>query len=419
MWKYGCKNHLLYVLLAMIAGAVLFGLFGFGKEAILVALQTMEETMNIPSEQYKFFVENSWYLAMFGAFYIGGFVNGLMLVFALNRKFHLNYIVVLAIFLLGGDLILLAGGFLLLPTIVVCIYGMVTIPNRKERKALKQSKVSSVDELKRLYELHYKIDEKGTAIGSEAASNLMKIAVLNALAIGIYFLVIIYVANTFIVLIAGAILMMLLFMINRMQSKAMAPVASLLYDQCNPQACASAIFAMAKKLHRKRVLPLSVQFGESMIYLNDPHLCIDALALQKNQKGTGFITYHTLMAEAYYLLGDKMMVTTHYEEVEKAIEMGQINAVFANQVLETIQCRIHMMDENFEAVKQYYLKYQGLMQRKSQLVELNYYVGLLAFVEKDFESAKKGFEFIVKYGGSTYFKEKAEKLLETLEKITG
>lgn len=417
MWKYGCKKHLLYVLLAMVAGAVLFGVFGFGKDAILMALETMEESMSIPIDQYISFVENPIYLAMFGAFYIGGFVNGLMLVFALNTRFHLNSIVLLLIFLLGGDLILLIGGFLLLPTILVCLYGMLTMPNRKERNQLKQSKISNVDELKRLYELQYQIDEKGTLVGNEAASNLIKIAVLNILAIGIYLLVLVYVADTVVVLIAGAILMMLLFMINRMQGKAMAPVASLLYDQCNPQACASAIFAMCKKLHRKRVLPLSVQFAEAMLYLNDPHLCIDALALHGVQRGSGFITYHTLMADAYYMLGDKMMVETHYEEVEKASEHGQINPLIASQVLETIQCRIHMMNENFEIVKQFYSKYQALMRRKSQLVELNYYIGLLSFVDKEFEEAQRCLEFVVRHGGSTYYVEKSEKLLETLQKL--
>ena len=109
MWKYECKKHLLYTLLAMFAGAILFGVFGFGKEAIILAIETMEETTGMASDQLLILVENSLYLATFGAFYIGGFVNGLMLMFALIRRFNLSSFVMLAIFLLDGDIILLVG----------------------------------------------------------------------------------------------------------------------------------------------------------------------------------------------------------------------------------------------------------------------------------------------------------------------
>ena len=42
MWKYECKKHLLYIVLAMIAGALLFGVFGFGKQSLVLALDMME-----------------------------------------------------------------------------------------------------------------------------------------------------------------------------------------------------------------------------------------------------------------------------------------------------------------------------------------------------------------------------------------
>lgn len=417
MWKYECKKHLIYTLIATVAGAILFGVFGFGKEAILLALQSVEETTGMAANEYAYFVENSLYLALFGAFYIGGFVNGLLLVFALNRRFQLNYIIILALFLLGGDLILLAGSLLLIPTIIVCLYGMLTIPNRKERSKLKEAQISSTDELKRNFELHYTMDAYGEKVGKEAAGNIIKIAILNALAIGIYFMVIVYVASTMVVLVAGAILMMLLFLINQMHAKAMAPVVNLLYDQCQPQACASAIFAIAKKLHRKKSLPLAIQFAESMLYLNDPHLCIDALSMQKMQKGHAFITYHTLMAEAYYLLGDQMMVKSHYEQVEEMKEHSAINPLLVQQVLETIQNRLHMMNQDFESVRRYYSKYQAAMRKKVQMIELHYHLGLLAFIDRDFTLAKSHLEKVVEFGGTTYFVEKAQKLVNTLNQI--
>ena len=56
------------------------------------------------------------------------------------------------------------------------------------------------------------------------------------------------------------------------------PIVSLLYDQCDPLACASAIFALAHKSHRKKNFPLIQQMAQCMIYLDDPHLAIDIMA---------------------------------------------------------------------------------------------------------------------------------------------
>ena len=417
MWKYECKKHLLYTLLAMFAGAILFGVFGFGKEAIILAIETMEETTGMASDQLLILVENSLYLATFGAFYIGGFVNGLMLMFALIRRFNLSSFVMLAIFLLGGDIILLVGAFLLIPTILVCLYGMLTLPNRKEREQLKKAQIGSVEELKRSYEIHHKLDEQGTLVGKEAASNLIKIAILNALAIGIFFMVMLYVNNSFVLFISVGILMLLLFVINGMRVKAVAPVLSLLYDRCQPATCASAIFEMAKKLHRKKTLPLTTQFAECMLLLDDPHLCIDSLALIKTHNGPAMLTYHNLMADAYYLLGDQLMVSTHFEQVEKMKEQKQMNQSMVIQTLNIIQNRIDLMNQDFDAVKRSYTKYHQFLRRTSQLVELHYYLGLIDFVEKNFDAAQKHLEFVIKHGGTTYYVEKADKLLVTLEQI--
>lgn len=417
MWKYECKKHLLYIVLAMIAGALLFGVFGFGKQSIVLALDMMEENTGMVMEELYRLVENPFYLAAFGTFYIGGFVNGLMLMFALNRRFNFNYFLILAIFLLGGDFILLAGALLLIPTIIICLYGMLTVPNRKDRDNLKKAKVSSIAELKRQYELHYKIDEQGVQMGKEAASNMFKIAILNVLAVGIYIMLMLYVMEFTILLVAAGILMMLLYIVNQMRMKAVAPIVSLLYDQCDPIKCASAIFAMSEKLHRKKTLTLTIQFAESMLLLNDPHLCIEALTTIKPHKGHVFMTYHSIMAEAYYLLGDELMVKTHYEQVEQGNNQANVSEMLTSQVLKGIQNRIDLMNQNFDEVKLYYQKLYSVLSRKSHLVELNYYLGLIAFVEKEFTTAMKHLEFVVKYGGTTYFVEKAENLLLTLEQV--
>lgn len=418
MWKYACKQHLLYLLIAMAAGAILIGGFQVGQEAILSSVEMVQETMGNVPEEYFAFIQEPAFMYIFGAAYIGGFVNGLLLMFALNRRFNLHYMIFMLIFLLGSEFVVLGGMFLLLPAIVVCIYGMLTLPNRKERENLKRSQTTTIQELKRVYELHHKINPDCEKIGQEAAMNLIKIAVLNALAIGIYILVVINVYEIMILMIAGAILMVALFLINQMRSKAAAPVAALLYERCDPEGCASAIFAMAAKLHRRKRIPLLIQLAECMIYLNDPHLCIDVMAMQTSHRGVYVYTYHALMAEAYYLLGDKLMVESHSELLQQEMQRSAAGqSVYAVQAVESIQSRIDLLEQKFSNVRAYYEKYSGILTTKAQLVDFNYYLGLLDFVERDFRNAASRFAFVKLHGSKTYFGTKANEFMELIDRL--
>ena len=123
------------------------------------------------------------------------------------------------------------------------------------------------------------------------------------------------------------------------------------------------------------------------------------------------------MVDAYYLLGDEMMVKTHGEEILNAKDKNQIHSALAIQALAAVDNRIHLMNQEFDLVKMYYAKSKALVQRKSQFVEMHYYLGLIAFYEKDFSSAQSHFSFIATHGGTTYYVEKANAFLTTLEKF--
>ena len=245
---------------------------------------------------------------------------------------------------------------------------------------------------------------------------MLRVNILYFSGILALFLVLMYVEDLFIVMAAGLLYMMLFFQLTKYKNKALQPIIALLYDKCDPQACASAIFALAKKAHKKKNFPLTQQLAQCMIYLNDPHLAIDVL-VTSNPSRNGFVyPYHTLMAYAYYQLGDESMVKHHLQECEKSKKgnmAGPMN-MFAQQALASIQNKLDLMKQDFRKARTYYM--QGLQAQAMpfQLVDSHYYLGLISFVEQDMREAQIHFQYVQQHGNRMYFKEKADSFMETI-----
>ena len=69
-----------------------------------------------------------------------------------------------------------------------------------------------------------------------------------------------------------------------------------------------------KRASRDR-LPLKTYTSACLLYTS---LAIDVLATSAQGRGNFIFAYHSLMAYAYYQLGDRSMVKYHYDECEKA-----------------------------------------------------------------------------------------------------
>ena len=408
MWKYECKRHLLYMTTGVIIGALVFGALGWQREGLLATLEMVTSD--------KAILQDPMTPYLMGALAIGGLVNGLMLMFQLMQRFNINYFIFMMIFFLASELIILAGMVLLLPAFVVCIYGWLTVPNRGKKRMLDKNTVTSVQEVERVYRLHHHYDETCEIYGKNAWNIMLRVNILYFSGILALFLVLMYVEDLFIVMAAGLLYMMLFFQLTKYKNKALQPIISLLYDKCDPQACASAIFALAKKAHKKKNFPLTQQLAQCMIYLNDPHLAIDVL-VTSNPSRNGFVyPYHTLMAYAYYQLGDESMVKHHLQECEKSKKgnmAGPMN-MFAQQALASIQNKLDLMKQDFRKARTYYM--QGLQAQAMpfQLVDSHYYLGLISFVEQDMREAQIHFQYVQQHGNRMYFKEKADSFMETI-----
>lgn len=408
MWKYQCKKHLGFLLGAAILGAVLFGYMGYSQEA----MKQTAELMNYPELLKMDFVP---YIA--GAIAGAGAINGLLLTSYLTQRFNLSFIITyLIIFMLFTPMAII-GMFLLLPAIIVCIYGWLTIPNRSRRKDLKKNTVSSVAEIERVYRLHHKYLSEYEDLAKKVWDYTLRMNLAYIIGLLCIFLLILWIDDLFMLFLVFVIYAILFFNLTRRKTIAVQPIISLLYDDCNPEACASAIFALARKSRKRKNFPLPQYLAQSMIYLNDPHLAADVMVTCERNKNTIMFPYYSVMAYVYYQLGDRSMVKLQYDECEKA-STRMVNGpmgMMRQQCLSGIENKMNLMDKTFDKVKTHYESLLESSAFEFQKVDAHYYLGLIAFVDRDLDEAQHHFRYVSEHGNQLYFVEKANTFLKTIE----
>lgn len=409
MWKFQCKKHLAVITAAFVIGAVAFGFFGYQKEfitEILVGQMKMPELTKIAYLPY-----------LMGGFAVAGAVNGFLLTMQFIQRYNINFIFVFILIFLGGiSFIAPLGCLLLIPTVVVCIYGWLTMPNRGNHKAFAKNTVSSVAEVERVYRLHHKYLDGYEDMAKKIWDYNLRMNLLYAFGWVALFTMMVLVENLVILIMLFIIYAVLFLQLARRRALALQPVISLLYDDCNPEACASAIFALARKGRKKKNFPLPQHLAQCMIYLNDPHLAVDILVTCQRNKTNIMFPYYSLMAYAYYQLGDSSMVKLQYDECFKnsaRMNTGPMS-VLKDQCLQGIQNKLDLMDKSFDSARTFFDGTISTISYEFQKVDYHYYLGLISFVEKDLYDADKHFTYVHDHGGSMYFVEKANKFLKMM-----
>lgn len=422
MWKYQCKRQLLFILSGFIFGVFLFGILQYQNDMmkdllkeVAVSIEGMVEGMNA-NEIYSQLISIPFFIPLLGGISVAGIVNGISLFFYLVQKFQLNFFFVFILLFLGiGNLAYQLGSILLLPSLFVYIYGWLTIP-----RGSKVKNKTSIAEIEHKYTLHHKLDETYRTMAKTIARNIVILNSLLGLGAILVVLLMLYVQDIMVMLMGMLIFLFLSFYTNKKKSVITQPVLSLLFDRCDPQACASTIFYLSKYLLKRKKFVLTPVLSQCMIYLDDPHLAIEILTLDTIQnKKTSQHNYYSLMAYAYYQLGDKTMVQHQFDSLEREIQnVKKTPFVFImNRALQAIQNKIDMLNQNFSNSELYYQRLFNTTPLLFQKVDASYYLGLLSFIQKDYRSAQTAFSFVVKYGNTLYFTQKAKQYLEKLEKL--
>lgn len=417
MWKYQCKKHLLLVLGGMVVGLFLF--HDMSTAAITSVMTQMSETVSIDKEVIAMMYSKEMVYFM-SVLYGGGLVNAILLLYYALQRFN-PWILLLGMMLFGSlfTYVLAIGILGVIPSIIVCIYGMLTIPNRGKHKMFEKSQLTTVSEIERVYRLHHNYIDSYEEMAKKMFLSNIAITLMYALGAAAMIMILLYVEDTMIMIVSFVAYAMLMIGMIRKRNEIVQPVVALLYEECNPEACASVIFALAKKMHSKKNFPLGQYLAQCMIYLNDPNLAIDVLACTRHTNTNTLLPYHSIMAYANYQLGDASEVRRHYEECDKLQIKGMNSplALIKQQYLESIQNKMDLMDKDFSKSRSFYQNALDTTTMEFQKVDFHYYLGLIAFVEEDVWEAKNQFEYVTAHGNGMYFVEKARKFLSMIEQM--
>ena len=423
MWKYRCKSHLISLIVAFAVGVGLSVIvFSSGidisSDIFSSSLSSLPGADTQAIDQVlKYLQNNMWILYMGDGLLISGIINVIYIGQYLTVRFNISPWIVMCIIFFLPEYMIYIGTILVIPAFIVCIYGMLSLRSSisKERR---EFNFSNDDELVRMYEIHHKLDESYKELAKSCRKNVRKLTSIYALGIVALF-VILFVVNN--IMLLAVLLMFYLFAFNlvlRYRAVSLLPITKLLYEDCNPEACASAIiyYSTNRKGHTR--LTQHTLLAQCLIYLNDPELAQDVLISYPRKDAASSLQYWSLMSYIDYMLKDEEALNRCKEEAQSVrLNYGRAGVMIQSEEMASIENKIHLMDGDFNTCKKYYL--QGLQRARFafQQVDSCYYIALISFVEEDYKLARMYFEKVIEIGNRMYFVEKAKSYLEKIDAI--
>ena len=360
---------------------------------------------------------NMWILYLGDALLISGIINIIYIGQYVTARFNISpWIIMFLIFFLPEYMIYI-GTLLVIPAFIVCIYGMLSLRSSisKERR---EFNFSNDDELVRMYKIHHNLDESYKELAKTCRKNVRKLNGIYALGIVALLVILILINN---MLLLAVLLMFYLFAFNlvlRYRAVSLLPITKLLYEDCNPEACASAIICYCTNSKGHTRLKQHTLLAQCLIYLNDPELAQDVLISYPRKDAASSLQYWSLMSYIDYMLKDEDGLSRCKEEAQSIrLHYGRAGIMIQSEEMAAIENKIHLMDGDFNTCKKYYL--QGLQRANFpfQQVDSCYYIALISFVEEDYKLARMYFEKVLEIGNRMYFVEKAKNYLAKIDKI--
>ncbi|WP_270741678.1 hypothetical protein [Holdemanella biformis] len=423
MWKYRCKSHLIAMSVAFVVGLALSAVvFSSGVDlnsdmfssALSQAPGVNTEALN---QVLTYLQNNIWILYLGDALLISGIINIIYIGQYVTARFNISpWIIMFLIFFLPEYMIYI-GTLLVIPAFIVCIYGMLSLRSSisKERR---EFNFSNDDELVRMYKIHHNLDESYKELAKTCRKNVRKLNGIYALGIVALLVILILINN---MLLLAVLLMFYLFAFNlvlRYRVVSLLPITRLLYEDCNPEACASAIIYYCTNSKGHTRLKQHTLLAQCLIYLNDPELAQDVLISYPRKDAASSLQYWSLMSYIDYMLKDEDGLSRCKEEAQSIrLHYGRAGVMIQSEEMAAIENKIHLMDGDLNTCKKYYL--QGLQRANFpfQQVDSCYYIALISFVEEDYKLARLYFEKVLEIGNRMYFVEKAKNYLAKIDKI--
>lgn len=409
MWKYKCKSHLISLGFGFLIGAVLTCLSFYKDTAIIYEM--------VPENIASIIMENPYLLIISGGFGIAGFVNVVFIIQYIAEKLNINSFFLMFAVMMGPTISLMIGVACVIPAIFVCIYGILSLKG-EEKKRMQGHQQGLDEEFVRVYCIHHKLNEEMRSLGESCRKNADKINAIYAL--GIIAIVCSTLAiNSFVIWAIMLVVYIMLFqVVIRYRATVFLPITSLMYTQCDPEACISAIIYYSTKRGKVKLVQRNL-IAQCLLYLDDPELAQDVLIGYPRKDQSSSLTYWTIMSYVYYMLKDEAGIVRCKEEASKVrLNFGGGGVMIQSAELRSIQNRIDLLNGELNTCKKFFLEFlKNRIPLPFQLVDASYYIGLISFVQEDYVIARMYFEKVVENGNGMAMVGKAQKYLEKISKI--
>ena len=400
MWKYRCKSHLIALVVAFLFGVVISTIvFASGvnisSDIFSSSLSSVPGVdTKVIKEALSYLQQNMWILYVGDGMLVAGIINVIYLGQYISSRFNISPWIIMCLIFFLPEYMVYIGAILVVPSIIVCIYGIVTLRSSisKERR---EYNFTNDDELVRLYKIHHHLDESYKELANTCRKNVRKLTGIYGLGIVALLVILMMVNNVWLLMI---LIMFYLFAFNlvlRYRSVSLLPITKLLYEDCNPEACASAIIYYCTNSKGHIRLSQHTLLAQCLIYLNDPELAQDVLISYPRKDSASSLQYWSLMSYIDYMLKDEDALARCKEEAKNIrLHYGRAGVMIQSEEMASIENKIHFA---------------------FQQVDSCYYIALISFVEEDYKLARLYFEKVVEIGNRMYFVEKAKNYLEKID----
>lgn len=407
MWKYQCKNQLITLLCSFAIGVLLMVLTVGNSDYISVISEVM------PDEVVHVFESNPYLIYLGGGLLISGLCNVFLIGNILSIQFGISSFLIFLIMMMAPSYAIMIGVYTLPVMLIVSLYGYISL-KMKDRNLLKSRNISNDDELVRIYTIHHPLLEEYKEMAVSIRRQIRKVAWIYALGIVAVFCVMFLVDNLFVVIIVIFAYMMCFQFLARYRSQCFAPISSLLYTECNPEACMSALIYYSQRGSHYRLTNKALM-ATCLVYMDDPALAQDILITYPQANSNAVLTYWSLMSYIYYLLKDEAGLYRCKEEISKVkAGFGSMALMVKTNEANAVENKIRLVNRDFNTCKQYYLSVLCGAMTNLQKADAEYYIALISFVQEDYPVAKLYFERVLQIGNKIYFVRNASNYLEKI-----
>lgn len=407
MWKYMCRRQLLTLFLAFLGGFLMTLMFSSSD----LFLQVLQETL--PAQTAAMFTSNPYLLCLSAGLGFAGLVNVFLLGNLITTYYSGSMFLILFVLILIPDMVIMAGLLTLPVMIIVSIYGWVSLILTQKKK-LKEAGINGDDDIVADYLIRHPMDEEYEPLGHSVKKTVTTVQFAYFLGFVACFCVLFFLDNIWIVMILLFVCMFAFQQLNRMRTSAFESIAQLLYDNCDPEACMSALIAYSQRgKHYK--LSNRALISQCLIYLDEPKLAQDVLICYQRGTMNAQLSYYTLMGNSDYQLKDEEGLKRCAQEITRLrMPRGAMGMMIKSQQLGMLENKIHLMDGDFNESKKYFLALLKAVPYNAMKAECCYYIALISFVQEDYVVAKMYFEKTISSGGRLYYVEKAQNYLDKI-----